>query len=259
MRLKFLLVGILVFAATSFAQAGVFQKGEELEYEVSFLGIGIGKIVVISEGLDTLDGVEVYKSRATMDSYSGIPFVDLHAIFNSWMDKSMAYSRKFVGNVKFDEGKWEYQKLRFDYGSGIIFHERWREKELYFADTIRIGKKKYNGGLSLFYLARNYVDLKRTVYVPTMIDRDTVNTRINFHGDIRSAEIDAVNYPVSTIYFDGKADWTGIYGLTGKFEGWFSNDDAHVPIRAEMNVYVGSVDIELVRWKRPGWTPPRHK
>jgi hypothetical protein len=258
MKLKFLLLAFL-FAFVSSAQAGVFQKGEELEYEVSFLGIGIGKIVIISDDKGQLNGVEVYRAKATMDSYSGLPFVDLHAVFNSWMDKSLAYSRKFVGNVKIDDGKWEYQKLKFDYDKEKIFHERWRDKKLYFTDTIGIGQKKYNGGLSLFFLARNYVNIKRTVTIPTIIDKDTVETRINFHGDIKPAEVDAIDYPVSTIYFDGKANWTGIYGLTGKFEGWFSSDDAHVPIRAEMNVYVGSVDIELVKWKRDGWTPPRHK
>jgi len=48
----------------------------------------------------------------------------------------------------------------------------------------------------------------------------------------------------------------GNYGLSGKFEGWFSDDDAHIPIKAKMNVYVGSVVIELVKWKRGSWNPP---
>jgi N-acetylglucosamine kinase-like BadF-type ATPase len=51
------------------------------------------------------------------------------------------------------------------------------------------------------------------------------------------------------VYFRGNSNWTGIYGLTGAFEGWFSDDDARVPIRAKMRVYVGNVLIELVRWE----------
>ncbi|MFP4529553.1 MAG: DUF3108 domain-containing protein [Candidatus Kapaibacterium sp.] len=259
MKLKFLLlVAALIFSSVA-ASAGVFQKGEELEYEVSFFGIGIGKIVIISEGEEEYNGRPVYKAKATMDSYSGIPFVDLHAIFNSWMDKSMAFSHKFVGNVKSGENTWNYQKILFNYTKNVMLNERWHEKTIVFSDTIRIGKKKYNDGLSLFFMARNYVDLGRTVNVPTIIDKDTVMTKLNFHGTIKPSEIDAVKYPISTLYFNGQANWTGIYGLSGEFEGWFSSDDAHVPIRAEMNVYVGSVDIELVRWKRPGWTPPRYK
>ncbi len=70
-------------------------------------------------------------------------------------------------------------------------------------------------------------------------------------------DIDAVNYPVKTVYFNGKAEWNGLYGLNGKFEGWFSDDDACVPIKAKMNVYVGNVNIELKSWKRKNWTPPK--
>ena len=45
--------------------------------------------------------------------------------------------------------------------------------------------------------------------------------------------------------------------LKGSFEGWFSDDEARIPIVSKMNVYVGNVVIELVKWKRPGWVPPR--
>ena len=47
-----------------------------------------------------------------------------------------------------------------------------------------------------------------------------------------------------------------IFGLTGVFEGWFSDDAASVPISAKMHVLIGSVRIELLRWKRSNWTPP---
>ena len=80
---------------------------------------------------------------------------------------------------------------------------------------------------------------------------------INFDGKQEIVEIDAVKYPVRTKYLNGSADWTGAYGLSGKFEGWFSDDDAKIPIRAKMKVYVGSVNIELVSWKRTNWTPPK--
>ena len=57
----------------------------------------------------------------------------------------------------------------------------------------------------------------------------------------------------------GTADFTGIYGMSGDFEGWFSNDEARIPILAKMKVIIGSVTIELTRWTRTGWSPPRAK
>jgi hypothetical protein len=68
-----------------------------------------------------------------------------------------------------------------------------------------------------------------------------------------------VDYPVDVVHFDGNMDFVGIFGLTGGFEGWFSNDEARVPILAKMKVLIGSVTVELMKWTRPGWNPPRGK
>jgi hypothetical protein len=86
---------------------------------------------------------------------------------------------------------------------------------------------------------------------------DTVNTVINFAGTIGKQTIDAVDYPIRTVYLNADANWTGIYGLSGRAEGWFSDDDARIPIVAKMNVYVGAVRLELVKWKRGSWQPPK--
>jgi hypothetical protein len=100
---------------------------------------------------------------------------------------------------------------------------------------------------------------KKSYKIPTVIMDEAVTTVINFQGVIGETEIDAVDYPVRTVYFNGDANWTGIYGLTGRFEGWFSDDEARIPIKAKMKLYVGSATIELMSWKRGSWQPPRVK
>ena len=76
-------------------------------------------------------------------------------------------------------------------------------------------------------------------------------------GDEEDIELDAVDYDVKTLYIKGDAQWTGTYGMSGRFEGWFSDDEAHIPIVAKMSLYVGAATIELVSWKRGNWQPPR--
>ena len=44
--------------------------------------------------------------------------------------------------------------------------------------------------------------------------------------------------------------------LHGRVVGSTSDDDAAVPIVANMKVIIGSVRLELKRWNRPGWVPP---
>jgi Protein of unknown function (DUF3108) len=237
-------------------KANFFQPGEELHYDVSFMGIKLGSIKVFSKEKTTLDGNKVYNVKCTMDTYSGIPFVDLHAIFEGWADKSFSYSRKFVSRTKESDTAWSYQQILYDYEEGEIERKKWLNKTL--VDSTHIDtKRKWNDGISLFFLARKYAKREKSYRIPTMIEQDTCFTTINFRNKIEEVEIDAVDYPISTVYFDGLADWTGVYGVSGEFQGWFSNDEASVPILAKMKVMVGSVDITLVKWKRKDWTPPK--
>ncbi|MDQ1266517.1 MAG: hypothetical protein QG635_1669, partial [Bacteroidota bacterium] len=118
-------------------------------------------------------------------------------------------------------------------------------------------KKRWSDGLSLFFLARQYIFSNKHIVVPTIMSRDTSPTYLHFIGKIEPIEIESVKYPIKTVYFTGRADWNGIYGLSGNFEGWFSADDARVPIKAKMKVYIGNVVVELKRWKRQNWSPPR--
>ena len=193
-----------------------------------------------------------------MKTNSGVPFITLNEKFTSYMDKSLSYSHKFTSNSKIDEKSWGYQQIDFFYEKGEIRFQDWVDKDL-ILDTLIYSDKKINDGTSLFFIARKYADYGKTVKIPTMINKNNSTTIINFHNKIKNVKVSSIDYDVETVYFDGQALWEGIYGLNGKFEGWFSNDDASIPILAKMNVYVGSVVIELKSWKRNGWTPPKAK
>lgn len=242
--------------ATSDDKKTVFQAGEYLKYEVSFFGITLGWITVESHGIEDYEGEKTFKATALMDSRDGIPFVDLWAKFNGWMDPSLSYSHFFNSSIKDGPDSWLYDEYDLNYDEKYIRYKKWKDDVLV-QDKKFGNKKKVADGTTLFFLARQFTNLKRTVTIPTLIADTLYNTFINFHGKIEGAEVDAIDYEVKTIYFDGRADWEGIYGLNGKFKGWFSADEARIPIRAEMNVYVGSVDITLVEWRRNGWKPPK--
>ena len=107
------------------------------------------------------------------------------------------------------------------------------------------------------YYARAHCKQVRQESVAIFFDEKSYVTRFNFMNKIGSKEIDAVPYPIETVEFDGNADFTGIFGLTGYFRGFFSNDAASIPIVARMKVILGSINIELMKWSRPGWIPPK--
>ncbi|MCX6155146.1 MAG: DUF3108 domain-containing protein [Candidatus Kapabacteria bacterium] len=251
--LLFSLLLILIFKPLSGA---VMDAGEELEYKVSFLGIRIGTIKMTIIGQEKIADKTVWRTKAYIDSREGIPYVALHAIYESWVDQSISYSNQFVGNTKFMSYDWVFQKILFNYPDNEFYNESWYQGQIKYKETVKT-KKRWNDGSSIFYLARQYVDSKKNLVVPTIIERDTSTTILYLQGKREKVEIDAADYPLKSIYFTGKGNWKGLYGLSGNFEGWFSDDDAHVPLKAKLNVLVGAVTVELVKWRRNNWSLPR--
>lgn len=258
---KFFFLSILFFLIALFvniANSKMLYPGEHLEYRVSFWGITLGHIYIDTYQEEELNGEKVIKTKGYMQSNPDIPFIDLRAVYYSWLDPSGNFTHKFIGKVKLSDGTWDYQQIDFNYQKKIIKNVKYAHKRK-FIDTSFHTSKKTQDGLSLYFFTRQNLNLGKSIKIPTIVDRDIVYTKINFKNIKQNQKIDAVNYKIKTIYFNGKADWTGIYGLTGEFEGWFSDDDARVPIVAKMKVYVGSIYIELIKWKRGKWIPPESK
>src|SRR5512140_1288888 len=257
----FFLLAALIPWAGLFGQAPppshVLSEGEELVYNVRYGFFNLGSVRIRTLQRQASASTVAYYCKAFIDSYPKVPFVDLHATFESTMDSTI-FSQFFIGRTKQDDW-WSYSRYTYD-----ASHQR-SIVEIASKDTI-IDKRDtlsvdgaYQDGLSLFFFARDRLFAGKTIDIPCIVTEKKVKTRIDFDGRRDAVEIDAVDYPVDVVGFEGTADFTGIFGLTGDFSGWFSNDDARVPILAKMKVIIGSVTIELMQWKRPGWNPPRAK
>ncbi len=234
----------------------MFQVGEELVYEVSYLFIKLGQVKLKVADKVQRNGGYVYKTIAYVDSYSGIPFVSLHCVYESDVSETV-YSQHFVASELKDE-QWKYLKYDYDYPSRRVIIEGGVQtlNTVEGRDTLQL-ETEYQDGLSLLYFARANVHQQKEVTIPTLIVRSKASTFINFLNEHDEAEIDSVDYPIDVVKFEGNANFVGLYGLTGAFKGWFSADSAAIPIKAKMKVFIGNVNIELRSWKRAGWIPPR--
>ena len=260
MKKLLLALTTLVVLATGVrsAENKTIYPGEELVYRVSYLNITLGTIRTLTEPYTTIDGRKAAKIKIWIDSHPNIPFVSLHSIYESWMDTTATYSYRFQANTEVDDNEWEFDKYQFDYKKRTIVMEKWRNKKKVQEKKFDI-KKHYNDGSSILFAARSMLYSGKSYRIPTTIMDEVVSTIVNFQGKVEETEIDAVEYPIRTVYLNGDANWTGIYGMTGRFEGWFSDDEARIPIKAKMNLYVGAATIELQSWKRGSWKPPMMK
>jgi len=250
-----------VEGASPLPSSTMLQVGEELEYKVSYSFFNLGTIrFKILEKYERR-GRTIFKALSLIDSNPSIPFVDLHIRFvseidqemysHSWLaddsSKSEIVSRLFV--FEYDNKRVLVVNSRRKAGSSLVTAEK--------VDTFAISDRLQDG-LSLFFYAREHVRDRKPHVVPTFIDKKQVITNINFMNLRTEAEIDAVDYPVEVVEFDGRMDYEGVYGLTGYFQGWFTNDEARIPIVARMKVILGSVKVQLQKWQRGGWQPPKY-
>ncbi len=233
------------------------QVGEELTYVVSYSLIKLGEVKLKIKDKKVSNGKTYYSTIAYIDSYSGIPFVNLHQIYESKITEE-CISLFFRGIVKeekystFTEYNFDYDKSKINVRKGKI-----RPYELW-TDSSTTLEKKYQDGLSIFYYARMNFGKKQSVNVPCFVKEEKVFTKINFYTENIPVSIDAVDYDIDCLRLDGETDFVSVFGLTGYFEGWFSNDEASIPIVAKMKVIIGNVTLELKNWKREGWKPPKH-
>lgn len=230
--------------------------GEDITYVVRYSVFKLGEVrLKILEQKDK-NGHAYYKTKAYIDSYPGVPFVDLHQIYESMYD-ARGYSNFFRATekekdyIKYTEYYFNYDKKRIHVKKG-----KYRPDEVW-TDSTAYAKTNYQDGLSLFYYARMNTGQKKSVDVPCFVTEEFVFTRINFHDKTEAIQSDAAGYKIPCSYLNGHTDFVSIFGLTGNFEGYFTNDIYAVPVLAKMKVIIGNVSLELKDWRIGNWKPPR--
>jgi hypothetical protein len=231
----------------------ILSNGEELLYEVRWTLFRIGTIRIRQR--------PDLKAIAYIDSYDGLPFVDLHSIYHTEMDSGF-FSR---WSTSIDKSGKMWTGLRYisDTTENTIIVEeleqlgpRSQPHVVGIRDTIRLQSRQFVDGLSIGFFPRLMLRSGKTVRVQTVLSGKLGTTTFQFNNKRTMQKINALDSPVRVVEVTGVTDVVGIFGLTGEFTGWFSDDDAAVPIKGKLNVLIGNVTIELIEWKRPGWSPP---
>ena len=233
------------------------QLGEEFTYIVKYAFLNLGELRIVVYEKDTIDSKIIYKSIIYIDSYEGLPFVDMHQVYESWFDSTFQpiYFQAFM----YYEEEVSYTKYYFKEDNIVHILKGKMHLEKASLDTVVYLDRNYQDGLSILFFTRFYTNSTESLLVPCFINEDTASTIINYYYDQEQVSIDAINYEIDCIRIDGKALFTGIFGLSGYFEGWFTKDAYRVPVAAELEVMIGHITIELMDWNKTKWQPPEFK
>ncbi len=239
------------------AENKTLRVGEEITYLVKYLFFEIGevKLKITDSYID--NGDTIFRTIAYIDSYEGVPFVNLHQIYESEFNQHQI-PRIFKGTV-FGDKDTSITKYTFDkdHQSVHVFRGRMAPQETW-VDSIAYLGKYHQDGLSIFYYARMRTGQNRSYNIPCFVNEKSENTLINNYSESVPIKINSINYEVDCVKLNGKTDFVSIFGLTGAFEGWFSNDSYAIPVLAKMKVIIGNITLELIDWNKEEWTPPKY-
>lgn len=225
-----------------------WQVGEELTYKVkwSFLRLGTLKLQIC----DTMkiNSILVYHVKLFLDSNPLLFFVNMHSVYECYIDNKIR-PHLFIAEEKIDDILYKTQ-YRFNYSDSLIFINmtdvndtaRTIEKEM------PLDKRIFEG-ISLVFYARGNVHYKKSETLTAFFNGKKGDVTINFKGKNDPVELDAFDALQETYFVDGQLHLKGIAGLTGPFKGWFAVDNKSPPLKAELEVFLGNVKVELEGWK----------
>ena len=235
----------------------VSQPGETLRYKVKWHFVRLGTITIRTFRDSTCGSPTEYRVAMIVESNPDLSFVAIREYNESFMKAGVAGSQGFRGK-HFDGDACTVIRRDYDEnGRTVVSCVRdGRTGGVVRLDTLR-GVSTYLEGPSLFQFARCASRAGGSRSMPTLVGGDMSSTDFEFGGEADDVEIGACETPVHTRTFTGFAHWTGgtSVGLTGEFTGWLSDDEASVPIRAEMRTLLGPITLELEQWTRDGWSP----
>ncbi len=229
------------------------EVGEDLTYVVKYAFLKLGEVRFKIVGKEIINGITVFKTVAYIDSYEGLPFVTIHQIYESFIDSSY-FPLSFLATM-FDDDT-TYTEYSFIGDSVINVVKGNSSTNLVYSDSSFYVNKRFQDGLSILYFARMNTGIDTTLYVNCFVNEKQEIATLKFNLETEEIEIDAVDYEIDCVKLDGSTDFVSVYGFTGGFEGWFSNDIYSIPIIASMNVLIGNVILELINWNLNDWNPP---
>jgi len=237
----------------------LMQVKEELTYEASYLLFKIGAVRFQVLSKTVYDGVPAYRLRAYIDSYSGIPFVNLHAVYETYTD-ARTFMYLFTSNSEKQGDGWVYTSYRFDFARKIVKWEKSKDGNIIKSTTFPVDRP-YTDGLSFFYYLREYSknasDKKTSFSIPIEVDTILSSVDLTINEEREPCEVTAFDFPMDSYRMSGHINFQGFFGVTGDFTGWMSADSAKIPLKGNIKVILGSVVARLKEIKRDNWIPAK--
>jgi hypothetical protein len=225
-------------------------RGEKeiLRYKVRWGFIRLGTVVLTQEPFNE----QTVKMRMEVHSAEGLPFINVH--FTNESIKNLDSPALFLETITSGRDTSERSVFLYESDLSKILMQDYADGKIRRSDSLQCDRACFDA-LGLLMLSRLLVFDQRSLTVPTLNDYSIGETELRFTGLTECVRTPAFNTAVRCRRVDGTANWIGktFAGMQGPFTGYFSDNSAAVPIRAEVKIFLGSIVLELESFERAGW------
>lgn len=237
-------LGVFISSA-SFAQKEAinenFQSGESLSY-ICYYGFIDGGYANIRLSESTYNGKKCHYVKVAGGT-SGLTdkLFGVYDIYESYFDPETYQPFASIRNVK--EGRYKaYNEVTYDLAKKTIFSKKSGAKPM----SSKIKDKMYDI-LSAFYFLRrgHFSNLKpgEIISLDSYFDEDYWPLQVKYKG---VSKVKTKLGTIECLVFNPMVQAGSIFKEKDDLTIWISNDKNFIPIRAEMEMIVGSFKVDLV-------------
>lgn len=225
----------------------LMKYDENLKYRIKYSFFTVGWVDVFISRDSLIDGRKAWLLRSRVVANSSIPFVkEDTTLFSSWMveNDTAFYSHKFWYD-DIDDKIYKSDVYIFDREAQQV-HLRHKDQP---TDTLELLEPASSGHI-MFYFTRLFAGSVKHFEAPVYVDKGLGKIIMEFTTQRQKKEYDAFEQKITTYYAEGTSTITGPFGLNGDFKAWFATDRLRIPVETHLNVFLGNVKVQLIKYSR---------
>ena len=223
--------------------------GEELNYKISWAFLTVGEATIKADKL-LYNGTEyAYQIETHAKSYSVIDkMFKVRDINMSWMKSDLSKSLGYWQSVR--EGSYKRDEwLNFDYKNNFYnMYKQNKKGEIYKYTTPFTGTEVFDVLSALYYVRNPKIVLQGTIYFDIVNVNKQYPLKVVVHG---KEKIKTKAGTFNCIVVEPMISGESIFVVKGKsLKVWLTDDEYRLPVKLEVEVFIGSVKAELYSYKK---------
>jgi hypothetical protein len=218
-----------------------FAAGEQLEYQVKFGSVSVGKAVMEVMGTDTVRGIPALHIRLRVEGKLG--FLSVKDLYESWIDTRTMSSLRYTQDI--DEATYERERHYEIYPDRKTYHETGKKELPSVAAPL-------DDASFLFFLRTIPLVIGQTLSFDRYFkpDRNPVKASV-----MRVERITVPAGKFETVVVRPVIKTSGLFSEGGRAEAWFATDSSRILVQLKTQMKVGSLNLFLRKVKSANTTP----